>query len=80
MPRTLFHEWLTARNQVEIPDATRVTDLIVQAGAAGISHRDLRRAVELEPETLDGLLTALVGVGQIAVALVNGERVYWAMR
>jgi hypothetical protein len=77
MHRTPFPRWLTAREQIEVPDATLVIQLISQAGAAGITHHDLRHAVPgLEPDTLDGLLDALDGVGQITVALVDGRRVY----
>jgi hypothetical protein len=50
--------------------------LLAQAGAAGIAHHDLRKAVDLEPDTLDALLAALKGIGQITVAMVNGQWVY----
>jgi hypothetical protein len=79
MQRTSFLEWLTAREQVEVPDETLVIHLISQAGAAGVTHHDLRHAVGLEPDTLDGLLAALEGIGQITVSLVNGRRVYRAV-
>jgi hypothetical protein len=79
MHSPLFHEWLAAREQVDVPDATMVTQLISHAGAAGISHHDLHKAVSLEPETLNVLLSALIGVAQIAVVVVDGEKVYGAV-
>jgi hypothetical protein len=78
MQRTPFARWLAAREHVEVPDATRITQLLAQAGAAGIAHHDLRKAVGIEPDTLDALLAALEGIGQITVILVNGQRVYRA--
>lgn len=73
-----YQEWLTARTRIAIPDATKLTALIAQAGAAGVPHHDLHKALGLEPETLNGLLTALIDVGQITLVLVNGKRVYRA--
>ena len=78
MQTTPFPRWLTARTRIDIPDATRITQLLAQAGAAGIAHHDLRKAVGLEPDTLDALLAAMEGVGQITVELVDGKRVYRA--
>ena len=78
MHRTFFHDWLVAREQTEVPDATLVAQLIAQAGAAGITHHDLRHAVKIEPETLDALLAAWAGIGQITMAWVGGRRVYRA--
>ena len=77
MLRTFFHDWLVAREQIEVPDATLVAQLIARA-AAGITHHDLRHAVKIEPETLDALLAAWAGIGQITMAWVGGQRVYRA--
>ena len=77
MQRTPFPKWLAFREQTEVPDASLVIHLISQAGAAGISHHELRHAAPgLEPETLDRLLAAWASIGQITMAWVGGQRVY----
>ena len=69
-----FYEFVAAKS--EIPDATKVWQLVQQSGATGISHRELHRSVSLEPDTLDALLAGLVAVGQVTVSDVGGKRIY----
>jgi hypothetical protein len=70
-----FHEWLKTR---EVPDATTLALTIARAGAAGVSHDDLRRLVQISSETLEQLLAALMAAGQVVVSLRNGQRIYRA--
>ena len=78
MPTTFFHHWLSHREQhgPEVPEATKLMQLIAQAGPAGISRHVLGRAIELQPDTIDGLLAAMVGAGRVTVSDEDGERVY----
>jgi hypothetical protein len=59
-----------------VPDADRLVPLIRTAGPHGLSRSRIGRAVSLDPATLDNLLGALVGAGQLRVREVDGFRVY----
>ena len=74
-----FYEFVAARQPEVVPDAMKLAVLIAQSSATGICHRDLRQAVDLEPDTLESLLTAMIAVGQITVAEIGGQRVYRVM-
>lgn len=70
-----FLDWL----QREVPDATQLALAIARAGAAGVSHNDLRRITRIHPDALRDLLAALTAAGQITVLIRNGQRVYRAV-
>ena len=77
MRRMSFLKWLEHRVE-EIPDATELAIVIARSGAAGMSRDDLGAALQISPETLEDLLSALVASGQVAVVKVNGQLVYRA--
>lgn len=75
-----FIDWLDARTQrPQVPETTRLLQLLAQAGAAGIRRRDLGKAITLDRDVLDDLLAAMVAAGQIEVAEVDGESVYYSL-
>jgi len=77
---TSFLAWLETRTQrPELPEVTRLLQLLAQAGANGIRRRDLGKAITLDRDVLDDLLAAMVAAGQIEVAEVGGERVYYSL-
>jgi hypothetical protein len=77
---TSFLAWLETRaHRSELPDVTRLSQLIAQAGAAGIRRPDLGKAITLDRDVLDDLLAAMVAAGQIGVAEVDGESVYYSL-
>ena len=86
-----FAHWLALREQqTQVPETTRLLQLIVQAGTTGIClivqagttgicRRDLAKAITLDRDVLDDLLAAMVAAGQIGVAEVGGETVYYPL-
>jgi len=78
--KTSFCIWLDTRDHhPELPETTKLTDLLAQAGPRGISLRHLRKAIHLDQETLQGLLNGLVATAQASVAEVDGEVVYYGL-
>jgi DNA-binding transcriptional regulator LsrR (DeoR family) len=69
-----FTTWERRRRHLA-PAADRVLPLIVAAGQAGITRRELGHALDLERDTVDGLLAGLAGVGLITVTW-EGAPVY----
>ena len=78
MPLPSFHQWREHRLE-EIPDATTLALLIARSGAAGMSRDDLRKVLQISPETLEDLLAALLASGQVVAVEVNGQLRYRAM-
>lgn len=77
---TSFLAWLETRaHRSELPEATRLSQLIAQAGTGGIRRRDLGKAITLDGDVLDDLLAAMVAAGQVEVAEVGGKRVYYSL-
>ena len=77
---TTFTHWLESRvHHPEVPETTKLTDLLAQAGPRGISLRHLRKAIHLDQETLQGLLNGLVATAQASVAKIDGETVYYGL-
>lgn len=75
-----FAHWLARREQqTEVPETTRLFQLIAQAGTAGIRRRDLGKAITLDRDVLDDLLAAMVAAGQVEVGEVGGERIYYGL-
>ena len=69
---TSFFIWVESRDhRPQVPETARLTELIATAGPAGVRLRDLRKAIGLDPDTLDDLLAALLAVGQLDI--VSGE-------
>ena len=60
-----FHAWVHRRRHLS-PAADRVLPLIVAAGEAGITRKELGHSLDLDRDTLEGLLAGLAGVGQSA--------------
>lgn len=69
-----FHTWEQRRRNIS-PAADRVLPLIVAAGQAGITRRELGHALDLKRDTLDQLLAGLSGVGLVSVSW-EGAPVY----
>jgi len=65
-----FHAWRRRRHLS--PSADRMLPLIVAAGEAGITRKELGHSLDLERDTVDGLLAGLVGVGLISVQWEGG--------
>jgi hypothetical protein len=72
-----FTVWLESKKPVPlIPPSDRLVQLIVAAGAGGISYSDLIHGIELDREVIDGLLDALVNLGMVEASGVGEGRVY----
>lgn len=77
---TSFLAWLETRaHRSELPEATRLSQLLAKAGATGIRRCDLGKAITLDRDVLDDLLAAMMAAGQAEVAEVGGERVYYRL-
>jgi DNA-binding transcriptional ArsR family regulator len=75
-----FMQWLESREtESPIPETTRLTRLLAAAGEGGVTLRDLRRAIKLDRDLLDQLLSAMVATGQVTVGEVDGEPVYYSL-
>ena len=76
----IFSTWLAERHHrtpvLTFPNA--LVPVIAQAGTKGITRHELGRAVDLDPQLLDRLLAAFVGIGQLTVSRGNGGLVYRA--
>lgn len=66
------------RPDSNISQADKVVPLLKQAGAAGMSRRQLAGAIDLPPSLVDGLLAALLDTGQIRIDVVGGIHTYRA--
>jgi hypothetical protein len=75
MPTPTFHAWLEQRVE-EVPDIGSLALAIAKSGTAGVSLDNLRRVIQISPETLQELLKALVMAGQVVALKVNGQFVY----
>jgi hypothetical protein len=71
-----FKSWERRRHLA--PEAERILPLVVSAGSVGMNRRQLGSAVDLDHETLDQLLSGLVGIGLLTVAWEGGLPVYRA--
>jgi hypothetical protein len=80
MQHTTFTHWLESRDHhPEAPEAFKLTDLLSQAKPQGLTLRQLRKAIHLSQETLQGLLNGLVATAQASVAEIDGEVVYYGL-
>ena len=61
-----------------ISQSDKIVPLLQQAGAAGMTRRQLAGAIDLPPSLVDGLLAALLDTGQIRIDVVGGIRTYRA--
>lgn len=73
-----FREWVKSREPGPVmPQADRVWQQIRDAGRRrGISRCQLGAAIDLEPETLDSVIQALVDFGRVVVSMQGDERIY----
>jgi hypothetical protein len=69
-----YWEWI--HRDAPIPQADRVMVLIRQAGPQGISRGGIGGQIDLDKETLDDLLAALVNSGQAVLTRERGLDVY----
>jgi hypothetical protein len=72
-----FTSWERRRRHLA-PEAERILPLVAAAGTVGINRFQLGNAVDLSRETLDQLLSGLVGIGLLTLALERGVPVYRA--
>jgi hypothetical protein len=72
-----FKTWEKQRRHLA-PEAERVLPLVAAAGTAGMNRFQLGNAIDLSRETLDQLLSGLVGIGLLTLALERGVPVYRA--
>ncbi len=68
-----FHAWVRRRHLS--PEADKVLPLIVAAGEAGITRKELGHALDLERDSVDRLLAGLAGVGLVSITW-EGAPVY----
>jgi len=73
---TTFREWISRNSP--LPEAEKVLVLIRQAGPQGIARGSIGGQIKLEKETLDHLLAALIGFGQIVATRKAGLITYRA--
>lgn len=69
-----FPHWLRQRHLRH--DGDNILPLVAAAGVDGISRKALSSVIQLEPQTLDGLLAAMVDMGMLTVNIENGVLVY----
>lgn len=63
-----FRPWVEQRHRrpdSHISQSDKIVPLLQQAGPVGMTRKQLGGAIDLEPELVDALLVALLGVGQI---------------
>ncbi len=72
-----FTSWERRRRHLA-PEAERILPLVAAAGTVGMNRFQLGNAVDLSRETLDQLLSGLVGIGLLTLALERGVPVYRA--
>lgn len=66
-----------SRSTTIIPSHQRLMIVLARAGARGLTRSELSGLVDLEGDTLNDLLTALIKSGEIAVSQgSDGKRVY----
>ena len=70
-----FKSWLDRRRRGP-PEADRVLPLVAASGPNGMNRKQLGNALDLERETLDGLLAGMVRAGLLTVAWENGVPVF----
>ena len=69
-----FSTWLESRDQrLQVPKATRLTQIIAAAGSAGVAVRTLRKAVKLDGDIVDGLLAGMLATGQVEIVSGQGS-------
>ena len=68
--------WEFIHKDSPLPQADRVLVLIKQAGPQGITRGSIGANIKLEKETLDQLLNALIGFGQIVASREGGLVTY----
>jgi hypothetical protein len=76
-----FSCWLTHREHAEdhhVPEADRLGFLISQAGAAGVTRKQIGDAIDLDRDVLNELLAGFVASGLLRVTSQNGVPVYRA--
>ena len=72
-----FKSWQNRRRHLA-PESERILPLVAAAGAAGMTRRQIRNAVELDQEVLDELLAGMVQIGLLTVMWRDGRPVYRA--
>ena len=77
---TTFRRWLAERaDRLAVSAPYSLLPTISQAGKQGITRQDLGQRYDLDPEALDGLLTAMASVGWITARREGGQIVYRAV-
>jgi len=75
-----FRKWMESRMPVVMPQADKVWQQIRDAGRRrGISRCQLGAAIDLNHETLDSVIQALIDFGRVEVSMEAGYRMYRAI-
>jgi hypothetical protein len=72
------HHYATKKSPVVTPQAEKVWVLIRDSGPTGIKYGQLAANIDLERETLDDVIHALVSFGRVKVSWDRGQRIYRA--
>ena len=59
-----FHNWMRRRHHLA-PEADRILPLLKAASTMGMSRKQIGNAVDLDRDTLDALLGAMVSAGML---------------
>lgn len=73
-----FSHWLRQRHLRH--DGDNILPLVAAAGDQGISRKALGSVIDLEPNTLDGLLATMTALGMLAVNIQDGVPIYHTTR
>lgn len=69
-----FSHWLRHRHLR--PEADNILPVLMAVGGEGISRKALGSVIDLDPPTLDGLLSTMAGMGMLTVSVEGGVPVY----
>jgi hypothetical protein len=72
-----FTSWQKRRQHLA-PEAEKILPLVVGAGTAGMTRKQLGNVIELDREVLDELLAEMVQIGLLTVMWRDGMPVYRA--
>ena len=72
-----FTSWEMRRRHIA-PKAERILPLVIGAGTAGMTRKQIGNAVELDQEVLEELLAGMVQIGLLTVMWRDGMPVYRA--
>lgn len=72
-----FSHWLRQRHLRH--DSDNILPLVAAAGSQGISRKALGSVIDLDPNTLDGLLATMTALGMLSINIVDGVPVYRAV-